>query len=250
MERCNIPSEGRPCGRPLGKIHSFQSLGAVDGPGIRYVVFMQGCPYRCPWCHNPDTQDTAGGESYTAEELVARIRRYKTYFTGGGGVTLSGGEPLLQQDFALDLFTRLHREGISTALDTAGRRPNEATRALLAETDTVLCDLKFCTDEDYRRHIGISLHDVLAFLSLCEEMGKDVVIRHVVVPGMTDDPEHVRRIAELARSVVSHPRIELLPFRKLCVEKYERLGIPFPVAHLPECSAETIERLTDMIAQK
>ena len=122
------------------RVHSFQSLGAVDGPGLRYVIFLQGCPYHCPWCHNPDTQSLSGGSEYATEELVARVSRYRSYFdASGGGVTLSGGEPLVQRRGAAELFRALHEASIRTALDTAGMRPDAGVEALLAHTDTVLC---------------------------------------------------------------------------------------------------------------
>lgn len=224
-------------------VHSFQSLGAVDGPGLRYVVFLQGCPYRCPWCHNPDTRACTGGTEYTVPELVARAERYRTYFTGGGGVTLSGGEPLLQRRFAAAFFRALHGVGIHTALDTAGMKPDTDVEELLAHTDTVLCDLKFPDDVRYRKQIGMSLSDVLAFLALCERMGRSVTVRHVVVPTVTDSPDSIRRISELAHSVLSAPQIELLPFRRLCVPKYRSMGIPFPMEQIPECPDATVREL-------
>jgi len=230
-----------------GRIHSFQSLGAVDGPGIRYVIFMQGCPYRCPYCHNPDTQPFSGGEEYTAEEIVSRVRRYTEYFGTDGGVTVSGGEPLCQRKFLTELFGRLKSEGIGTAIDTAGMRPDNDVGELLRYTDIVLCDIKFPDSERYRTHLGIDVSDVLDFLSLCERSGKRIYIRHVVVPGMTDSEESVTKTVQLAKSVCTPEKIELLPFRKLCTEKYERLGIPFPLANTPECTPERIKELYRLI---
>ena len=230
-----------------GRIHSFQSLGAVDGPGIRYVIFMQGCPYTCPYCHNPDTKAFSGGELYTAEEIANKMKRYKTYFGTEGGVTVSGGEPLMQCDFLIDLFDRLHSEGINTAIDTAAIKPNEKVREVLKRTDTVLCDIKFPTNELYEKYIGQSLDTVKEFLCVCNELERDVIIRHVVVPGLTDGEESVNEIIRLAHNVKHLKKIELLPFKKLCVEKYDRLGLPFPLADTPECSAETIDRLRQLV---
>ena len=230
-----------------GRIHSFQSLGAVDGPGIRYVIFMQGCPYRCPYCHNPDTKAYAGGTEYTADELVAKIIRYKTYFGKDGGVTVSGGEPLLQAEFLCELFEKLHAVGINIALDTAGIKPNETVKRLLKSTDTVLCDVKFPTDAQYREMIGISIDTVKEFLRLCDECGCDVIVRHVVVPGITDGAESVKAVAKIAKNVKNLKKIELLPFKKLCIEKYDKLGMPFPLANTPECDAQTIKRLYSAI---
>ena len=229
----------------IGKIHSFQSLGAVDGPGVRYVVFMQGCPYGCPYCHNPDTRFFHGGQAYTADEIVTKVKRYKTYFSNGGGVTVSGGEPLCQSAFVAELFRKLHEAGINTALDTAGMKPSADVLEVLKHTDNVLCDIKFTTDELYEKHIGIKLSTVLEFLSACEKQGCDIIIRHVVVPSLTDTPEEILEVKRLATSVCSPKKIELLPFRKLCSEKYEKLGIPFPLASTPECSEEHIDELRE-----
>ena len=233
----NKPSEIK------GYIHSFQSLGAVDGPGVRYVVFMQGCPYRCPYCHNPDTRIFSGGKEYFPGDIVKTALRYKPYFTNGGGVTVSGGEPLVQKEFVAGLFEKLHENGINTALDTAAVKPDETVRRVIRSTDTVLCDIKFPTDEMYGRYIGQSLDNVLEFLSVCDESGADIIIRHVVVPGLTDSEKSVKEISRLANSVCCPKKIELLPFRKLCVEKYRKLGIPFPLEHTPECTEETVVRL-------
>ncbi len=232
-----------------GRIHSFQSLGAVDGPGIRFVVFTQGCPYRCPYCHNPDTRSFSGGDEYTAHELVEKIKRYKSYFGEKGGVTVSGGEPLMQSEFVTELFEELHENGINTALDTAGAAPSAAVRKLLSHTDTVLCDIKFPSDELYRKYLGISLNDVLEFLKACESSGCNVIIRHVIVPGLTDSEEGVTRVYEHAKSVLSSFETELLPFRKLCTAKYEKLGIPFPLEKTPECSEETLTKLKNVISK-
>lgn len=226
-----------------GRIHSFQSLGAVDGPGLRYVIFMQGCPYSCPYCHNPDTKSFIGGEEYTADEIVKKVLRYRTYFGNEGGVTVSGGEPLMQCEFVAELFEKLHENGISTALDTAAVKPNEAVKRVLMHTDTVLCDIKYPTEDGYKEYFSSSLSSTLEFLKLCDEMGKNIVIRHVVVPTFTDSDEGIAKIASIASGLKGLKKIELLPFRKMCTEKYDKLGIPFPFAHLPECSGETIKHL-------
>lgn len=226
-----------------GKVHSFQSLGAVDGPGIRFVVFMQGCPYRCPYCHNPDTRPFSGGEEYTVEEIVKKAVRFKTYFGEKGGVTVSGGEPLAQAEFVAELFEQLHKVGINTALDTAGYPVNEAVKKVLRHTDTVLCDIKFPTDEQYKNHIGTSLEATLSFIDECNNYNTDIIIRHVVVPGMTDSEENIKKISELAKRAKSLQKIELLSFKKLCVQKYDELGLDFPLKNTPECTAEKIEQL-------
>ncbi|MBO5361208.1 MAG: pyruvate formate lyase-activating protein [Clostridia bacterium] len=231
----------------VGKIHSFQSLGAVDGPGIRFVVFMQGCPYSCPYCHNPDTRPFSGGTEYTVEEIVEKAKRYKTYFGEKGGVTVSGGEPLMQAEFVAELFEELHKNGITTAVDTAGVRVTDAVRRVLRSTDTVLCDIKFPSDELYRKHIGTGIDTVLDFIEECNKTDADVVIRHVVVPGMTDSEDSIKQIASLAKSAKNLCKTELLPFRKLCEQKYKELGLDFPLADTPECDADTIKKLYSLI---
>ncbi len=231
----------------VGKIHSFQSLGAVDGPGIRFVIFMQGCPYSCPYCHNPDTRPFSGGTEYTVEEIVEKAKRYKTYFGEKGGVTVSGGEPLMQAEFVAELFEELHKNDITTAVDTAGVRVTDAVRRVLKSTDTVLCDIKFPSDELYRKHIGTGLDTALAFIEECNKTNADVVIRHVVVPGMTDSEDSVKQIAALAKNAKNLSKIELLPFKKLCEQKYKELGLEFPLADTQECDAETIKKLYSLI---
>lgn len=231
----------------IGKVHSFQSFGAVDGPGIRFVVFLQGCPYSCPYCHNPDTRPFSGGTEYTVDEIVAKAERYKTYFGKKGGVTVSGGEPLMQAEFVAELFEALHKKGITTALDTAGVKVTDTVRRVLESTDTVLCDIKFPTDEQYKQYIGIGIDTVKEFIDECNKTDVDVVIRHVVVPGMTDSEENIKSISQLASGVKNLTKIELLPFRKLCEQKYKDLGLEFPLSNTPECDAETIERLKKLV---
>jgi pyruvate formate lyase activating enzyme len=230
----------------VGKVHSFQSFGAVDGPGIRFVVFLQGCPYSCPYCHNPDTRPFSGGTEYTVDEIVAKAERYKTYFGKKGGVTVSGGEPLMQAEFVAELFEALHKKGITTALDTAGVKVTDTVRRVLESTDTVLCDIKFPTDEQYKQYIGIGIDTVKEFIAECNKTDADVVIRHVVVPGMTDSEESILAIKELLRDI-KYEKIELLPFRKLCQQKYDKLGMEFPLKDTPECTKATISNLNKLL---
>lgn len=230
-----------------GKVHSFQSLGAVDGPGIRFVVFMQGCPYRCPYCHNPDTKPFSGGEEYTVDDIVKKAVRFKSYFGEKGGVTVSGGEPLAQAEFVAALFEELHKNGINTALDTAGYAVNGNVKKVLERTDTVLCDIKFPTDEQYKKHVGTSLETTLQFIDECNNYNTDIIIRHVVVPGMTDSEENTKQIVALAKRAKSLQKIELLPFKKLCIEKYNELGLDFPLKNTPECDQITIDKLKNLL---
>lgn len=229
-----------------GNIHSIQSLGAVDGPGVRCVVFMQGCPLRCAYCHNPDTWAPGGGTPTTVDELARRILRFKPYWKNGGGVTVSGGEPLLQADFVAEFFERLHQEGVHTALDTSGVGRLDAAERVLKNTDLVLCDIKFLTSEDYRRYCRADMANVEGFLSLTAEKNVPLWIRHVVVPGLTDAPEHLRRVKAKAQSYPNFEKLEFLPFHKLCMEKYERMGIEFPLKDVP---GMTDNRLKELLAE-
>ncbi len=229
-----------------GRIHSFQSLGAVDGPGIRFVVFMQGCTLRCAYCHNPDTWGLAG-EEYDVDEVVAKALRYRPYFGETGGVTVSGGEPLLQWEFVAALFRKLHAQRIQTALDTAGIGDLGGARAVLRETDLVLCDLKFSTHENYLRYCRGNRNTVLSFLKLTEEMRVPLWIRHVVVPGLNDGEASIAEIGKTARQFSNLEKLELLPFRKICVSKYIALGIEFPLNAYEECSQSELERLQTFI---
>ena len=226
-----------------GRIHSFQSLGTVDGPGLRAVVFMQGCPLRCACCHNPDTWDMGGGKEMGAQELFEKIYRLRSYFGKDGGVTASGGEPLMQTEFLTELFTLCKNAGISTALDTSGCVYNEKVEELLGLTDIVLLDYKYTNDADYKEHVGMSKARVDEFLEHLQRLGKRVWIRNVVIPGLNDSDESVDKIYALAQKYTCIEKTELLPFRKLCLEKYHSLGVDFPLENTPEASEELMIRL-------
>lgn len=218
-----------------GLIHSFESLGTLDGPGVRCVLFLQGCPLRCVYCHNPDTWDPAQGIWMSAKAVLDRVNRYRAYFGDTGGITVSGGEPLLQSEFVTELFHLCRESGIHTALDTSGHGASEESLLpLLKETDLVLLDIKMTTETDYEKNTGGSLRHAMYFLDLLEQNNIPVWIRHVVVPGMTDSQENLWRLVELLSEKQCVQKTEFLPFRKLCVEKYDQLGIPFPLRQVPE----------------
>lgn len=226
-----------------GRVHSLQSLGTVDGPGLRYVVFLQGCPLRCVYCHNPDTWDPAGGAVMGTEELVEKILRCQPYFGAEGGVTVSGGEPLLQAGFVTQLFARLKREGVHTALDTSGAGDLGKAPALLEVTDLVLLDLKFPTEEGYRQHCRGSLGQTEAFAALVAEKQVPLWVRHVVAPGLNDTLEDMAAVKSWAQRQPTLEKIEWLPFHNLCLEKYQQLGVPFPLADTPPMDREKLDRL-------
>ena len=230
-----------------GRVNSIQSLAALDGPGIRFAVFMQGCNLRCGCCHNPDTHSTLGGTEYTAEELVKKAVRYKEYFGKDGGITVSGGEPLMQAEFVTELFRLSRAEGINTCLDTSGSIINERTRPLLSVCDRVLLDIKYTKGELYKEHVGCLLDTPLAFLRILDEMGIPTTVRQVIIPTLNDDEDSILALGEIVRAHKNVDKVELLPFRKLCTVKYERLGIPFPFAHIPEPSREKMSELEALV---
>jgi pyruvate formate lyase activating enzyme len=237
-------------GEITGKIHSTQSLGTLDGPGVRFVVFLQGCPLRCACCHNPDTWSLEGGVPRSPEDLFREILRYRSYFGEDGGVTVSGGEALLQPEFTAALFSLCREAGIHSCLDTSGCIINPAVKKLLSLTDLVLLDIKYTSEEEYRRYVKGSYQGTLAFLSLLEEMKIPSWLRQVIIPGINDGEENLDRLAALAASHIWVKKTELLAFRKLCVSKYESLGIPFPFGDYPEASQSLIDQLSQNLEEK
>ena len=230
-----------------GKIHSLQSLGTVDGPGVRFVVFMQGCNLRCGFCHNPDTWELDGGDEYTPEQILQRVLRCKEYFGANGGITVSGGEPLLQADFVYELFCLCHKEGINTCLDTSGSIMNDSVKKLLTVTDRVLLDVKFTDDQQYLEYAGCSIKKPLEFLTYLNEQKIPVTLRQVTVPTLTDKQDNVRWLKSLADSHTVVDKIELLPFRKICQTKYDTMGIDFRFGHLPEPTLNTMQKQNSII---
>ena len=234
-----------------GKIHSFESFGTVDGPGIRFVVFMQGCPMRCQYCHNPDTWSCSAGKEYEAEEVASRVLKYKNYFTGGGGVTVSGGEPLMQAQFVCELFTILKRSGINTALDTSGVLYNEdeprAFDELLAVTDLVLLDIKHIDEAEHKKLTGHSNKNILAFARYLAQIGKSVWIRHVLVPGITDDDKYLYKLKEFISSLGNVSKVEVLPYHTMGAVKYKKLGIDYPLEGVQPPSPERVKNAKEIL---
>lgn len=226
-----------------GRIHSFQSLGTADGPGVRAVVFMQGCPLRCACCHNPDTWDFNGGTEVTPDEIFRKVKRLKNYFGEDGGVTVSGGEPLMQPEFIKELFTLCKTDGITTAIDTSGCVLNDKIKKVLNLTDTVLLDYKYITDELYKTKVGTEKSKVDEFLSYLNSQNIDTWIRQVIIKDLNNNEFSVKVLKELKQKFPCIKKTELLPFKKLCIEKYEKLGIPFPLCDTPETSKAEIEEL-------
>ena len=230
-----------------GRIHSIQSLAASDGPGLRFAVFMQGCPLRCGCCHNPDTWDFGGGKEYSAEEIVQKASRYKSYFGSKGGITVSGGEPLMQADFVREIFELSHNEGINTCLDTSGCVMNDEVKKLLKHTDRVLLDIKYTDSELYKNHVGCEMEKTLEFLDYLNKEKIPVTLRQVIIPTLNDNEDNIKKLKEIADRHECVDKIELLPFRKLCQIKYDNMGIEFPFRDIPEPSKETMESLEKIL---
>jgi pyruvate formate lyase activating enzyme len=225
-----------------GYVHSIQSLGTVDGPGVRSVVFLSGCPLRCVYCHNPDTWERDGAEEWEHDALAEKLLHFYPYIKNGG-VTFSGGEPLLQAEFVREVAKLLHSRGLHVAVDTCGTPDTPAVDTMLNEIDLVLLDVKMTTEEDYRRYTRGSLADTLSFLNKLEALNKDTWIRHVVVPGINDSEEDILRLRALLQPYSCIKRVELLPFKKICQTKYDHLGIKFRCEDIDEASSETMDRL-------
>ena len=219
-----------------GRVHSIQSMGTLDGPGVRFVIFLQGCPLRCSCCHNPDTWDTDGGKCYTPRELLDRALRFREYFGEDGGVTVSGGEPLLQAEFVADLFGLCREAGINTCLDTSGYILTQEVKVLLAQTDRVLLDIKYTSDADYRAYVGCGMDAPTAFLDYLNVQNIPTTLRQVIIPTVNDGEEQIKRLQQIAIAHANVDKVELLPFRKICQVKYDQMGIPFPFSHLSEPS--------------
>lgn len=221
-----------------GYVHSIQSLGTVDGPGVRFVVFFSGCPLRCKCCHNPDTWDGSVGRVYSAEEIVKKAERYRSYFGENGGITLSGGEPIMQAEFAAEIFKLCKEKGINTCLDTSGAVLNDSVIRLLGYTDRVLLDIKYTTDTLYKENVGMTLERALEFLNILEKMHIPTTVRQVVIPSVNDSEENYTALCEIIKEHSCIDNLELLPFRKICQIKYDEMGIKFPFSDLPEADVE------------
>lgn len=232
-----------------GYIHSIQSLGTVDGPGVRFVVFLQGCNLRCKCCHNPDTWELKSQTVYTADEIVQKAIRYKDYFGSEGGITLSGGEPLLQAEFAYEIFSLCHQNGINTCLDTSGSILNDAVKKLLSKTDRVLLDIKYTDDDLYRKNVGCDLGRVIDFLEYLNHQGIPTTVRQVIIPTINDNEDNILKLKNIVSKYPCVDKTELLPFRKICQTKYDSLKLPFPFADVPEANNPIIDKLSLILSQ-
>ncbi len=234
-------------GNIKGYISSIQTLGTLDGPGVRFVAFMQGCNLRCGCCHNPETWETDGGTEYTADELFNKSERYRSYFGKDGGVTLSGGEPILQPEFCTEFFSLCHKNGINTCLDTSGSILNDKIKKLLSQTDRVLLDIKYTDNLMYEKYAGCKIEAPLKFLDYLNEKNIHTTLRQVIIPDLNDTEENAKALAQIIKKYFCIDKIELLPFKKLCNTKYEKLGLTFKFNDFREATKEDIQKMYDLI---
>ncbi|MDH6431993.1 pyruvate formate lyase activating enzyme [Streptomyces sp. SAI-144] len=233
-----------------GRIHSWDLSTGVDGPGTRFVLFVSGCPLRCLYCANPDTWHMRDGKETTVDEVMQEIEKYRAFITtAGGGVTVTGGEPLLQPAFTGEILRRCKEAGLHTALDTSGFLGVRASDEFLSETDLVLLDIKSFDVNTYRRLTGGELGPTLNFATRLDRLGVPMWIRYVLVPGWTDDPESVEGLAGFVAGLGTVDRVDVLPFHKLGAAKYEVLGLPFPLRDTPGPTRDSVERVREQFRE-
>lgn len=233
----------------LGRVHSLESFGSVDGPGVRYVIFLQGCRMRCKFCHNPDTWDTnaPNAQSYTAEDLLQKALRCKGYWGKRGGITVSGGEPLLQIDFLLELFQKAKAQGVHTCIDTAGnpficQEPIYSKfLALMEVTDLLLVDVKEMNPKRHKALTGVPRGNTLEMLRCLDMLKKPVWIRHVLVPGVTDFDEDLLALRAFLDTLQNVERVEVLPYHTMGIFKWEKLGLSYPLEGIAPPDRERVE---------
>lgn len=239
----------------LGNIHSFESFGTVDGPGVRFVVFFQGCPMRCLYCHNPDTWTPGIGTQYSAEEIIERFLRNAPFYATGG-ITATGGEPMFQLDFLIELFTLAKQKEIHTCLDTSGImfNPDNAERMqkidrLLAVTDLVMLDIKHIDDSEHKKLTSHSNENILKFAEYLNEKGVQMRIRHVIVPDITDKREELIALGSFLKPLKNIEKIEVLPYHTLGKSKYENLGIDYPLGDTPQLTDKDAEKALEIVRE-
>ena len=236
-----------------GRISTTESFGSVDGPGIRFIVFVQGCRYRCQYCHNPETWERAGGYEATPEEMFREALRYRPYWKRTGGITVSGGEPLLQLEFVTELFRLAKEKGVNTVIDTAGEPFTydepffSAFETLLPLSDLFLLDLKQIDDAKHRALTGTSNESALALARFLSERGKRMWIRHVLVPGWTTGEEDLGRLSEFIAGLKTVDRVEVLPYHAMALHKYEELRLPYRLGDTPAPTAEEIASAEEIL---
>ncbi len=226
-----------------GRINSIETLGTLDGPGVRFVVFLQGCQLRCKYCHNPETWNMEGeSQIVSSDELIERIEKYRNYFGEDGGVTFSGGEPLLQPEFLVDILKKCREKNIHTVIDTAGVGFGDYDE-ILRLVDLVILDVKAVDGNEYRELTGRDIKYFNQFVKSLNKVDKKVWLRQVIVPTINDDKEHILKLKEFARSIQNVEKIELLPYKTIGVHKYKTLNLPYRLEGVPELGIEKLNEL-------
>ena len=229
----------------LGNIDSFESMGLVDGPGVRFVVFMQGCPLRCAYCHNPETWSDEKKIQMTPSDLVKKILKYKPYFGDEGGVTFSGGEPLHQPEFLLEALKECKKNGIHTCLDTSGAGENYDE--ILDYCDLIILDVKELDEEKYKKLTGQNMDWFKNFLKKCQEKHKKMWLRQVIVPGYNDTEESVLKLKDFVSKLHNIEKVELLPYHSMAKEKYKKLGIKYRLENILDMNKEKCKELEKLL---
>lgn len=235
--------------RYYAKVHSTETFGTVDGPGIRFVLFLQGCHLKCKYCHNRDTWDISGGEYKTLDEIFDKIIRYKNYIVpSGGGVTVTGGEPLIQVKFIIELFKKLKENGINTCIDTSGMFPiTDDVKEVLKYTDLVLLDIKHIDDEKCKDLVGFSNKKELEFARYLSDNNIHMWIRQVLVPTLTDDEEDLKRLKEFIFSLKTVDKVEILPYHSTGKYKWKELGLKYELENIREATNEDVKRAKEIL---
>ena len=236
-----------------GAIHSIETFGSVDGPGIRFIVFLKGCNLRCKYCHNADTWDPKSEDMRTPDELLDFAERYRSYWGEEGGITVSGGEPLLQIDFLIELFTKAKERGINTCIDTALQPFTREEpffskfKKLVEVTDLMLVDIKHIDNEEHKKLTGLPNENILDGMQYLSEIGQPIWIRHVLVPDITDNDEYLRKTRAFIENLSNVKKIEVLPYHSLGQHKFEVLGIPYQLEGVKSPSKERVENATQIL---
>ncbi|WP_289024099.1 pyruvate formate-lyase-activating protein [uncultured Salegentibacter sp.] len=231
------------------RVHSIETFGTHDGPGIRLVIFVQGCQFHCLYCANPDTISIDGGTLMSLDQIVAKAKKQKPFFGKNGGVTISGGEPLLQRAMLKELFNKLHKEGIHTTLDTNGKVIDKQTKDLLETTDLVMLDIKHINNDWHHKITRLSNVNTLKFAEYRESTGKPMWLRYVLVPGYSDQEEYLHQLGDHFKNYKSIEKIEILPYHKLGVHKWEALGWKYELEHVESPEITSLKKVSDILQQ-
>lgn len=230
----------------IGYINSIETMSTKDGPGIRTVIFMQGCKLRCLFCHNPETWGDKYNLEISVDDLIKRILKYKNYYGNNGGVTFSGGEPLLQPKFLIEVLKKLKDFGIHTCLDTAGCG-YDCYEEILKYVDLVILDVKAITEDDYFKITGNKIDEYNTFLKACIKLNKKLWVRQVIVPGVNDNEEYIIKLKEYVKNIPNVEKVELLPYTTLGIKKYQELGIKYSLEHVNAMTNQELKKLSDLL---